>query len=204
MRIITRRRPQSRKARHSAALSGVFDDFSPTMSPTSPTEPNPIAQIDGKDSSPPKTETRSDLFGNDDILGDSSKSAPVLTEDKSGDKDLFSDGLFTKSGSTKPSDSVDGLFESSGKSEKKAPVAAADLFPSKPSSASGQAKKVTPVDNEEDLFASTPKPSKSADKESKTDSSSKKEEKKAKVVDDDDIFADASINKKKGRLGSHV
>lgn len=235
-KVITRRRPPSRKARRSAALSASIS-FEDTSSPTSPDLPS-ITDLES-DNQPKKS---SDLFGNDDLFAEgSSTKLPVPSAATSHQSDdLFSKGLFgsssakTKSEPETKSDKVDSddIFSSSGARTKKAQgeedifgdskakkaVAADDLFSIGDSKSKLDTKKVNEKaskdEDEDDLFSSGPVSKKDSSSKSATSenssskvsttssatSSGSKSSKAATVAadDDDDIFADSSLNKKKG------
>lgn len=186
-KVITRRRPPSRKARRTAALSASIS-FDDTSSPTSPDLP-PIADLE-TGGQPKKA---SDLFGNDDLFseGSSAKTSVPSTESSHQSDDLFSKGLFGSStAKTNPepktsSDKDSGdLFGSSsarskaaqkeedifGDSKAKKPLAGEDVFSAaeaalKPDTRKGHDKAPSKDEDEDDLFSSGPV--------SKKDSSSK-------------------------------
>ena len=234
-KVITRRRPPSRKARRTAALSASIS-FDDTSSPTSPDLP-PIADLE-TGSQPKKA---SDLFGNDDLFaeGSSAKTSVPSTESSHQSDNLFSKGLFGSStAKTNPepktsSDKVDGgdLFGSSnarskaaqkeedifGDSKAKKPLAGEDVFNAaeaalKADTRKGHDKAPSKDEDEDDLFSSGPVSKKDSSSKGATleNSSSKssaassatssgsKPSKAAEADDDDDIFADSSLNKKKG------
>ncbi|KAK7091909.1 hypothetical protein V1264_009526 [Littorina saxatilis] len=227
-KVISRRRPQSRKARRTAALSASIS-FEDATSPTSPNLPPIPDESAGKSKS-------NDMFGNDDLFTEapsssSKPSVPSAGKSAPKDDDLFSKGPFgtgaskTKSQPDSKPDDVDGdnLFSNSnaGAKAKKAQLEddifgdsklkGGDVFGTKSKSdAKTSNDKASKDDDEDDLFSSSSVSKKDSSSKSEATASSKSsgassatssssKSKSSAAADDDDIFADSSLNKKKDK-----
>lgn len=200
-KVISRRRPQSRKARKKAALtSGI--SFEDATTPTSPELPS----FPGQELDVPEVK---DLFSNDDLFseGPSAFKPPVkqaVRQEDSISKEQL-DGGATKAESkpaTRPAvlDDDDNLFSVS----KSKPKNQLDLFgDSKPKSAAvdlfGSIESKPSMDSQRNVTSAS---SKDADEDGLFSSSSSSSTTTTKIpkitVEDDDIFADSSLNAKKG------
>ena len=206
-KVISRRRPQSRKARRLAATkSGMdFDDPGTPTTPSTPTIPEIPNLPDLSSDSPAKSpadngdgEKKSDdIPRTDDPLD-----GPPPLRDTAPEDDLFSKDFKSKSktsdalasdnddlfGSMPPSKSKSKSPEKKSEADKKASAAISDdlddIFSKAPTKTKSDA--VSKVLDDDDLFA--PPPQRSTEKKSK-----------AKAVDDDDdLFAVKSSDKKDG------
>ena len=209
-KVISRRRPQSRKARRTAALTSSIS-FEDTSSPTSPDLP-PINDLESSQS---KT---TDVLSNDDLFAGGSHAKPSVPSAVSSQPadDLFSKGLFESSSKhSKPlpektsiKEEDDDLFSpSSSKSKQAKSVDIFDDHDSVPAPAKRSNETLSKDDDEDDLFSSSSvskKDSKPSTSENSTVSSSvsstasSTSKGKAAAAAEDDIFADSSLNKKKG------
>ena len=152
-----------------------------------------LPPIDNSRVAPPKT----DLFGNDDLLGDST-SSPVIANSSKASNAVSNDHLL--------SNDNNDLF-SPKRDKKKSAISDDDLFSTVKSESKSNSKSILTNDDEEDIFGAssvktnTSKPSKYAVVNGKVDSSVEKgkssEEKKTVAIDDDeDIFAPKPKTKK--------
>lgn len=178
-KIISRRRPPSRRGRQASAAK-TSDDF-PDMSiaPSSPPDKQKVPDISERVPKP-----TSDLFGNDDMLDDE----PVITNPIKtvNPKDDFSDGLFSKIAKieTKSSAINDDLFGdlgSTSKTKSEVKKEKEDL----PSSDSKKSKtSAISLDDDEDIFSTKPKA---------------KPKEKTIFDDDNDIFSSSIPNTAKSK-----
>ncbi|KAL5014840.1 hypothetical protein ScPMuIL_009110 [Solemya velum] len=152
-KILTRRRPPSRKGRRPGTTEGMAP-VSPVQSPTS----DPERMV------PSSSNSKSvDMFGNDDMLDNLSTPPPIsrLTND-TGEKDIFSDDIFSKS--TKKHTIKDDLFDTSNRTSNDRKSENVDIFSDVLNSASpitsNKIQSNISHEDEDDIFSIAPKTAK--------------------------------------------
>ena len=200
-KIQSKRRPPSR---HSRVISPDADPGPSLPNGLPDVKELPSADGDGPrlPELPPIDNSRvaapkSDLFGNDDLLGES-PSSPVIANRSKASNAVSNDHLL--------SNDNNDLF-SPKRDKKKSAISEDDLFSTVKSESKSNSRSILTNDDEEDIFGAssvktnTSKPSKYAVVNGKVDSTSVKgksiEEKKTVAIDDDeDIFAPKPKTKK--------